>query len=309
MVYETRMLVRSDQGDAGRRQHYAAFYDPTYREPSVLVFGNCQAESIRIALGDLPWPTVRMPPVHELVADDIPHLTRLLKVAATLIAQPVHDDYHDLPLGTSQVAAHLPPGAALCLIPPVRYSGLHPFHVTVRGEGLEDPPIVPYHDLRVLARAAGLDAPRRDPGRLQEAVREIGAESRRELVRRQGLHGSLPIADAFDAPRFGLMRTLNHPGNAIWECLGARIRAELGVPGRHSLTRELLTSVVAPKDPDVIAAWGLDDEPEGAWILDGVPMPGEEIAEAHLRWYARHPHVVEAALTRHSATLARLQAA
>ena len=84
-----------DPGEAarGRRLHYGEFYGlrplpPDDGRPLVVVHGNCQAESLRVLLaGSLR--SVRVPPVHELERDDLPHLRRTLAHASVLLSQPV----------------------------------------------------------------------------------------------------------------------------------------------------------------------------------------------------------------------------
>ena len=89
----------------GRRQHYAHFYGllplPRDERPLLVVHGNCQAEALRVLLaGDAsPVRTVRVPPVHELTSEDLPHLDRLLAEVDVLVSQPVRDGYRDLPVG------------------------------------------------------------------------------------------------------------------------------------------------------------------------------------------------------------------
>src|SRR5690606_21457066 len=93
-------------------------------------------------------PSVRVPPVFELTAQDLPHLHRLLSRTAVLVAQPVRADYRGMPLGTGQLATHLPAGAETVRIPVLYDASLFPWMVTVRHPERpeEDPPVVPYHD-------------------------------------------------------------------------------------------------------------------------------------------------------------------
>ena len=65
--------------DPGRRRHYADLYEPVDHDgPLGVVLGNCQAEALRQALAGAAVRFLRVPPVHELVADDLPHLQRVL---------------------------------------------------------------------------------------------------------------------------------------------------------------------------------------------------------------------------------------
>lgn len=297
--------------DAARRQHYSRFYrsqeQPDDGRRMGVVVGNCQAESLRLALGD-ELDLVRLPPVHELVAEDMPHLSRWLARSEVLITQPVHQDYHGLPLGSAQLAAALPAGAVVCRVPVVRFAGLYPFHAIVRPPSDLSlvPPVVAYHDLRLLAEAAGS----RVPTSISPAtVRAVAAESIDQLRRREQAHGTVAISDVFARPSFALMRTLNHPGNPVVEALAERVGEAVGLTAAPpALDRELLTSVHAPRERAVVETWGLDDEPSDHWVVDGVAVSTEDVRAAHLAWYAQHPDAVTAGLQRHAAVLALLGA-
>jgi hypothetical protein len=289
-----------------RTRHFGVFYglaEPVGDGPVALVVGNCQAESLRIMLDGGGLRTVRMPAVHELVADDLPHLNRWLARAKLLITQPVRDDYHGLPLGTAQLGARLGAGARALRVPVIRFAGLYPAHAIVRppsDPGLV-PPIVEYHDLRILAEAAGLTArPRIDPA----TVRVIAAHSLAQLSTREAAHGTVVVSDLFAAPSFGQMRTLNHPGNAVFSALAARVRAAFGLP-EHVVDpgRPLLDAVHAPREAAVIEAWGLDEQERPHWVVAGEVVETGAVREAHLAWYAAHPDAVEAGLARHADSL------
>jgi len=307
------MSTTSDAVD-GRTRHYGEFYG--LREPEgegdvALVVGNCQAESLRIALEGGGLRTVRTPAVHELVAADLPHLGRWLARARLLVSQPVRDDYHGLPLGTAQLAAGLGDGARVERVPVIRFAGLYPTHAIVRppSDASLVPPLVEYHDLRLLTTAADRLAgstPRRwtlGP----DAVRAVAELSRGELRRREAAHDAVVVSDLFDDPHFGQMRTLNHPGNPVWTELAARVRRRLGLdPHVVDPGRELLSSVHAPRAAAVIEAFGLDGGPVDEWVVEGRVVPAAEVEEAHLAWYAEHPEVVSAGTARHADALALL---
>jgi hypothetical protein len=289
-----------------RTRHFGAFYgldDLDGDDPVALVVGNCQAESLRVMLEGGGLRTVRMPALHELVAADLPHLDRWLAHAQVLIAQPVRDDYHGLPIGTVQLARRLGPGARTVRVPVIRFAGLYPAHAIVRPPADPSlvPPVVAYHDLRVLAEAAGLTArPRID----LPAVRAIAAESIAQLHMREQAHGTVVVSDLFERPSFTLMRTLNHPGNEVFAELAARVRAALGLPAhRVDPGRPLLDAVHAPRDGAVIEAWDLNEPERPYWVVDGRPVDAGHVREAHLAWYAAHPDVVRAGLDRHADTL------
>ncbi|MBJ7453748.1 MAG: hypothetical protein JHC71_16940, partial [Blastococcus sp.] len=202
----------------GRRQHYAHFYGllplPRDERPLLLVHGNCQAEALRVLLdGDAsPVRTVRVPPVHELIAEDLPHLDRLLAEIDVLVSQPVRDGYRGLPLGTAEVLARAGRRPVPVVVPIVRWAALHPFQVIVRTPA-GDPPLVPYSDLRTLTLAAGGPALPESPS--AAAVRAVRDLSVRELEGRQARHGALPVVDLLDAAGAAAAHTVNHPGNEV----------------------------------------------------------------------------------------------
>ena len=297
----------------GRTRHYGDFYglsEPEGDGAVVLVVGNCQAESLRIALDGGGLRGVRVPAVHELVESDLPHLARWLARTDLLVSQPVRDGYHGLPLGTAQLAAGLPSSARVVRVPVVRFAGLYPAHAIVRppSDASLVPPVVEYHDLRLVVRAAvasgSLSSADLLPSLDPVAVRAVAELSRGELRRREAAHDAVVASDLFDAPSFDQMRTLNHPGNPVWEALASRVRQRLGLP-EHVVDpgRPLLDSVHAPREEAVVQAFGLDAAPTDHWTVAGRRVEGQEVEEAHLGWYADHPDVVEAALVRHADTL------
>lgn len=297
-----------------RTLHFGAFYgltDLDADDPVALVHGNCQAESLRIMLDGGGLTTVRVPPVHELGAGDLPYLERWLGRARLLVTQPVRDGYRGLPLGAGQLAARLDAHARAVRMPVIRVAGLYPTHAIIRppsDPGLT-PPVVEYHDLRVLAEAAarraGTCAPR--PRLDVDRVKAIAALSSAALRQREAAHDTIVVSDLFDVPSFAQMRTLNHPGNVVWTAVAARVRARLGLP-EHEVDpgRPLLNAIHAPRAAAVVAAFGLADEPRVTWLVDGAAIPEQEVREAHLRWYAEHPDAVDAGLTRHADALGLL---
>jgi hypothetical protein len=214
----------------------------------------------------------------------------------------VRDGYRGLPIGAAQLAAALPAGAQVVRVPVIRFAGLYPAHAIVRPPRDPSlvPPVVAYHDLRRLVRAAG----RRLPPLRPATVRAVAVHSLQQLRLRERAHDTVVISDAFAAPAFGLMRTLNHPGNPIWLTLAARVRAALGLddhvadPGRP-----LLNAIHAPREAAVIEAFGLDADPQADWLVDGRAVPEAAVAEAHARFYADNPDVVDAGLRRHEDVL------
>lgn len=299
----------------GRTRHYGVFYGVLEREtdlPVLLVHGNCQAESFRILLAGARVEAVRIPPVHELVATDLPHLERWLRQTRYLISQPVRDGYHSLPLGTAELSSLLPAGAGVARVPVIRFAGLYPTQAIIRppSDASLTPPIAAYHDLRYLAQADDLRHGR-DPRPLQEPtsaqIRAIAAASIEALAVRETAHKTIQASDLFAIPDFGLMRTLNHPGNALLLPVAQRLCAALGLDsGPTDTARPLLNSVHAPRTRAVIDAFELAAEPVENWIIDGAAVDTETVRAAHLAWYAEHPDAIDAGLARHASTLAIL---
>ena len=123
----------SGQGpqDDGRRRHYGDFYGLTELPdlPLFAVYGNCQAESLRVLLhGALEgqWHGVRMPPVHELTREDLPHLHALLPRLGLFVTQPVAPGYRGLPLGTDDVVPRLGSRVEVVRVPAMRWSAFMP---------------------------------------------------------------------------------------------------------------------------------------------------------------------------------------
>jgi hypothetical protein len=280
----------------------------TGERPIGLVHGNCQAESLRQLIDGPELATVRIPPVHELTAADLPHLRRWAERASVIVSQPVRAGYRGLPVGTAQLLAAAGPRARAVIVPVVRFAGLYPDHAIVRPphDPGASPPLVPYHSLRLIAELAA-GGGRRLPPLTRAGIREVAAGSLHELRRREHAHGAVVVSDLFTRPHFDLMRTINHPGNPVWVTLAERVRARLGHrepvadPGRP-----LLDTVHAPRDPLVIDTFGLEGAAHDDWRVDGRQVTVEEIRTAHRAWYAEHPDTLTAAVARHGATLAAL---
>lgn len=310
---------RGDMGQEpdGRTLHFGEFYGhavPGAEADSdagiAVVMGNCQAESLRVMLDGAGLHTVRVPPVHELTAADLPFLDRLLERTTLLVSQPVRDDYHELPLGLRQLSSRLAAQANTVVFPVIRFAGLYPTHAIVRPPSDLSlvPPIVAYHDLRTLAEASKrVTMP---TVVTPNAVRAIAADSIAELTRREEAFDTVRASDLFVRPGFAQMRTLNHPGNAVFAAVAERVRHRAGLV-EHSVDpgRALLDSVHAPRLAAVIEAFDLDDEPASDWVVGGAVVADADVREAHLEWYSQHPDAVEAGLARHRRALEILAAA
>jgi hypothetical protein len=307
----------------GRTRHYGTFYgvpddlrndhpdhplDPA--APIVLIWGNCQAEALRVLLAGSPTlglRTVRIPPVFELTRADLVHLQRLAERAAILLTQPVRDDYGNLPLGSAQVAAMLPNDGVALHWPVLRFAGFHPFQAIIRDpvDGSNEPPVVPYHDLRTLASAhLGRDLFTVEPS--VAACTELTAASLAELQRREQAQCDIAVSDVFARPEPGDMFTINHPGNRVLVELARRIQRALGRPADATAPdRNLLGEVIAPSPAAALTALGVatTDADDDHWTVRGSKIPARDVHDAQLTWYAEHPAVVAAGWERHHATL------
>lgn len=289
-----------------RQAHYAEFYGlAPLPDDFGVVLGNCQAESLRIVMDAPERRFVRVPPVHEMTAEDAERLHDVVGAAHSVVTQPIRDDYRELPLGTRQIAAVT--SARVLTVPPVRFGGLHPFQAAIRVPAVEgDPPIVAYHDVRTLAAAAGLAvASALSP----DDVRAVG-RSTVDVLRTREAAADVAVSDLFDTVTADHARTINHPGNAIWLPLGARVLDALGAPGGVTDPgRPLLDAVRAPLAPEVVEAWSLPDAPRAHWLVNGAEVDNAEVRAAHTAWYAANPAFVAAAVTRLAPLLAVWRAA
>lgn len=311
--------------DAGRAEHYAEFYG--LRElpgPQVLaVLGNCQSEALRQLISSGPAstavpPSVRIPPVFELTAEDLPHLRRVLSRTSVLVAQPVRDGYRGMPLGTDELAPHLPTGAVTVRIPVLYDSSLFPWMVTIRHPRRpdEDPPVVPYHDLRTLAEAAAeLDGGRcapEEPAAVRlplapERIRQVAEASLDRLRERERAHRTLAVADRVAELTVPAFHTINHPANEVLALLASAVRAHLGAdPSVVLPDRPLLGDVLAPLEPQVLAALEVTGPSRQDWTVGGQEVSDAHVRSAHLDWYRANPEAVRAGLDRHRQLLADL---
>jgi len=275
--------------------------------PLLVVHGNCQAEALRVlcsaALGD-DVTSVRLPPVFELEAADMDDFVALIRRTSYFVTQPIVDDYRGLPLGSAQVRALLPESATSVTVPVMRWAALHPTQVIVRAPGVGDPPVVPYHDLRVLVAASRgdrtVDLVQPSPAAVR-AVRDI---SREQLRIRQDHHDTVDAVAEFEAAGGAATWTINHPQNEVLRGVAARILERLGVaadvadPGRV-----LLSTTMAPVSGATLAALDLKGEQRSSWVHQGRDITEEEVSAGQLAWYAENPQVVAAGLRRHAQTL------
>lgn len=295
-----------------------AALDPATVEPGTLglVWGNCQAESIRRMTAPAGAAHgvefVRLPPVYEMDAAEVARLHALLPSVAVLVTQPVRDEYRVPGCGSEQLVALLGPRARLVRVPTTYYEGLFPWQVHAHdADGARvDAPLTDYHDLRLLhAAVRGEDvgpAVRRIRSHVPPAaaVRALAAASQAEL-RRRNAELDVDSTDAVVAGGAVAMWTVNHPANAVLAAVGAGVLAALGWSGEPAVPgHEMLGSARAPLDAGVLDALG---GPASAarpdWSVDGRELPWEQVAAAQLDLYARRPEVAAGAVRRYRARL------
>lgn len=283
-----------------RRRHYGEFYgliEASDDRPLCLVWGNCQAEALRIVLSSaeqMPYRTMRVPPVHELRTADLPFVERAVCAAGVLVSQPVRTGYRGLPIGTSDMLGRPGSPGSSVLWPVVRYAGLHPFQVIVRhpSDPSAVPPGVPYHDLRTVLGDWETEVS-------GERVRAAAAWSIDELVRRESLHCDVGISDVLLGLGERAAHTINHPGNDVLMELGRRILSQLGGSDPVPPQRDLLGMIRAPLEAGVIDALGLDAQESTTWTVNGSSVEQASIRDVQTRWYTSHPEIVDAAVARY----------
>lgn len=310
--------------DTPRNRHYGDFYGLTQPDPSavtdgrplLVVHGNCQAESLRVLLdgryGDR-IRTARLVPAHELVEADVPHLLRVLADATYLVTQPVVAGYRGLPVGTSDLLAAAP-HLRTAVVPVMRWAGLHPTQAIVRTPA-GDPPVVPYHDLRTVAACRRTDAAASiadvvaaRPTVSVVAVSALRDASLGELTRRIEAHHAVDVRDVFTRAGRRSAYVINHPTNDALVEVADLVAASLGLgaPREFDPGRTLLGSVVAPLNLDAAALAQVpvtDDDIDAVWRVQGVAVPDEDVAGAHVAWYREHPQALADAVARHGGLL------
>ncbi|WP_439029096.1 WcbI family polysaccharide biosynthesis putative acetyltransferase [Gordonia terrae] len=299
----------------GRTRHYGDFYgvagfdaesgEVTDDRELLVVWGNCQAEALRIVLSsspDLPFRTVRVPPVHELESSDIAHVENLVRRAAVIVSQPVRAGYRGLPIGGPDLA-ELTPSASVIVWPVIRYGGLYPFQVIARHPSQPSavPAAVPYHDLRtVLAVRDGRQSfDEWDVDVAGERLREAAHWSVGQLAARERRQCDIAISDILLEAGAEAAHTINHPGNRVLLRLGHRMLDALGASAPIPPSRELLGNVRAPLEQRVIDALGVDASPRAFWDVNGATLTEEDVHRSQMLWYADHPEFIDAVLDRY----------
>lgn len=300
----------------GRTRHYGGFYGVAEPDgddrPLLVVWGNCQAEAVRVVLSevaDLGYRTVRVPAVHELVETDVPHVRRLAEQTRVLLSQPVRTGYRDLPIGTDDMAAMLPADGLTLRWPVVRWNGLEPFSAIVRDPDnpSADPPVVPYHDLRTLTQASRGGDGDWDVEVPAETLRAVAEDGLAELRRRERTGTDVVVSDLLLDAGNEAMHTLNHPGNPVLLGLAGRVLDALGEPGTPADPgRTLLGTTKSPREARVLAALDLPtDEAREGWTHAGQTWSNDDVRAAQLAWYAERPAAVAAGCERYADLIGR----
>ena len=275
--------------------------------PVLTVVGNCQAESTRrLLMSTGRFTSERITPVHELTPADMGWFTELLSRTDVLVSQPIHDDYRGLPVGSAQMRGLLPATARHVLVPVLRYDGLMPYQAIIRDpdDPSLNPPVVPYHDLRILAAAArGLDAPV-DASPSPAALRRAAEMSIAQIRSREQRHGTVVVSDHLESAP--VWHTVNHPDNATLAVLARAVLNELGFHGPDAHVElpdyEMLGALDAPVDAAAAAALGVQVTGRTQWN----PRPNGDVVREQLDFYRARPRLVEHGLRRHAERLENL---
>lgn len=305
---ELALELRREEPTA-RDFHYGEFYklreiadevenDHPASGPRVAVVGNCQADSLRILLATTgAVRSFRIPPIHEWDEADMPFVHDLLSRTDVLISQPVRDNYRNLPCGTDQLAQYLPAHGRVVKFPVLRFNALNPYIAIVRSPQNPslNPPIVPYHDLRIIAEHAEL------PRLSQPDFTGCLEQTIEQLATRERAHSCVQISDTLrDIP---VWHTLNHPCNETLAELASRVLRAIDpqLARMHKVQvpqEELLGHLQSPIDEQASLALGASARRD-EWSESGEVIDMEAIRSAQLKFYEEHPEVVQAALQRH----------
>lgn len=268
----------------------------------LVVVGNCQAESTRkLLMSTGHFTGERIAPVHELEAKDMGWFLDLVARADVLVTQPIRDNYRGLPVGTRQLRT----SARRVVVPVLRFDGLMPYQAIIRDpvDPALNPPVVPYHDLRTLAAAAGYAgaaAPSPD------ALRRAAAMSVEQMRVRERAHGAVVVSDYLETNP--VWHTVNHPDNATLAFMASRVLEELGLSDEPvAPDYEMLGGLDAPIDAAAADALGVPVAGRDEWReRGGGVIDVDEIRAAQLEFYRERPALVAHGLQRHAERIANL---
>lgn len=292
--------------------------------PTLTVIGNCQAESLRkLLMSTGHFESHRIPPVHELTTADMPWFGELLKRSDVVVAQPIRDDYRGLPVGTAQAFATAPPHAQQVVVPVLRFDGLMPYQAIIRDpdDSSLNPPVVPYHDLRILVAAAASSGESVAAGASNvlgravtpadlrrnvtpAALRRAAAMSVQQIRNREKRHNTVVISNFLETNP--VWHTVNHPNNETLCVLARGVLRALGLP-TESITApdyEMLGELDAPIQPESVDALGVDPTAVAgreSWkTRNGGVLDEEQIVREQLEFYRQRPRLVAHGLQRHA---------
>jgi hypothetical protein len=289
--------------------------------PLCIVYGNCQAEAIRVLLDNSPsfracFRTQPIRAVHTVDHRTIPEVRKAVASASLIVSHPVRDGYHGFPVGSEEILASAGEGCRRVTVPALYYDGLYPFHVYVRGPDGRAPaaPLSVYHDLRIIYCAArGWDLQTslswwREFVPSPEGVRQVAAGAREHLCAHEA-ELDVHVAPLLTAPDLHAdsFLTVNHPTNAALDRVVAGVHAHLGLTHTPStLSDELLGELRAPLEPAVVAALGLTAQERRAWQIKGTAVTQEDLLGEHLAWYAGRRELVDAGAEQNAARMRQL---
>lgn len=276
--------------------------------PYVTVVGNCQAESLRKLLHSTgAIDSRRIPPVHEVGPNEMPALIDELFRTDVLVTQPIRSDYRGLPLGTAQLSAFLPAHAQTIVVPVLRFDGLMPYQAIIRdpADPSLNPPVVPYHDLRILCGIAQDAEHPITANPSAEVLRRTAAMSIEQMRTREQAHGTVPMSDYLATTP--VWHTINHPNNATLSELARRTAARfLGEVEVHAPDYEMLGETDAPIDQSAAAALNVEVPGRKQWTFRGEVVSDEEIVDKQWEFYRARPGLVAAGVARHADRIAAL---
>ncbi|GAB49898.1 WcbI family polysaccharide biosynthesis putative acetyltransferase [Mobilicoccus pelagius] len=270
--------------------------------PLWVIYGGPQADSLRRLLNSdphAPYIAVSSTSADALQAQNMPGFLRLLNHADAFICERLPRAYRGLPIGFEDLLPHLRPGIPVVTFPRITYSGLHPFQVgRDPSAGLPDPPLVPYHDLRSVAAAAGTvpveEARHTFPS--AQVIREYAAW---QLFRIRQEEGRTDCAIAASVRSAGLeaVHTVDRPGNPLLLRIARNVLAALDAEDTVvDPTTMLLGQCRSPVDARIAEALGTPAPDTDSWTIHGRELTLEQIRDAQISWYRGHPDVVKAVI-------------
>ena len=233
-----------------------------------------------------------MPPVHELTAEDLPHLDRLLAEVDVLVSQPVR--------AATAACRWAPPRSSPApsadrvsvVVPIVRWAALHPFQVDRPHPGRRPPGASRTPTCGPWRwPPAGPRCPRPPPPPPSAPCTRCRCGS---CGRGEQRHGTvLAVVDLLDGRRCGRgphrqppgQRRPDRPGPA--GARGGRGARRARRPRPHAAgPRARPGPARGPRRP---GAGGRPGAAHDDWVVDGARIPDAAVREAQLRWYADHP--------------------